>query len=205
MEIVENVNCGKCKLYKWKLWKMEIVENGYCGKLKLWEMEIVEKGKLWKKEIVINENCGKWKLCKMEFVEIIKLRNLEIPEMGNCELMLISLLGVFWKRWPLWFSDDRLKKQKFDPVFFQVLSRPDHCGPSRESWGVFTCLLRITSSRITLDASQCLAVSKQFKGPTHLQPYCFFGECSVGLHPVWLYPLSETWRYQKWIRTLASW
>ena len=27
--------------------------------------------------------------------------------------------------------------------------------------------------------------------------------CRVGLHPVWLYPLSETWMYHLWIRTLA--
>ena len=37
MEIAENGNCGK-----WKLWKIEIMENGNCGKWKLWNMEIVE-------------------------------------------------------------------------------------------------------------------------------------------------------------------
>ena len=34
MEIVENGNCGK-----WKLWKLEIVKNENCGKWIFWKME----------------------------------------------------------------------------------------------------------------------------------------------------------------------
>ena len=46
MEIVENGNCGK-----WKLWKMENVENGNREKQKLGKMGI-----------------GEWKFLKMEIV-----------------------------------------------------------------------------------------------------------------------------------------
>ena len=44
---------------------------------------------------------------------------------------------------------------------------------------------------------------KQLRGPTHPQEYCFFGVCGVGLHPVWLYPLSETWMYHLWIQKVG--
>ena len=49
-----------------------------------------------------------------------------------------------WSFDPLWFLNDRVNKQNFYPVFFQVLHRPDHFGMRIESWEVYTCLLRIT-------------------------------------------------------------
>ena len=58
---MEKGNCGKEKFWKfgdfgkWKLQKMEIVENRNCRKQKLWGK------KLWKMKIVENENYGKQK------------------------------------------------------------------------------------------------------------------------------------------------
>ena len=51
--------------------------------------------------------------------------------------------------------------------------------------------------------TQWYGFGKQLNGPTHLQPYSFFGYCRVGLHPVWLYPLSGTCGTTEWIRSLA--
>jgi hypothetical protein len=67
--------CGE-----WKLWKMEILEivdNGNCGKVKLWIMEIVENGnfgkqKLWKMESLEPLNPGKLNFCQTPTNTLVK-------------------------------------------------------------------------------------------------------------------------------------
>ena len=117
-----------------------------------------------------------WDIQKLRYwdIKIFRYRDIEILKYWDIEIL---------RYWDI--ENLSQVNKRFNPV--KVLPKASHC---QSEFKVHMVLHDLFFS-FMLFMSQAYS-SKQLKGPTHLQPYCFFGICRVGLHPVWLYPLSGT-------------